>query len=506
MRKYISLIIVCLMLMLTSCSDKPDIRTIKIYNWVDYIDESILDQFVDYFKELTGETITYVYDTFETNESMYNTVKTGKTDYDVICPSEYMIQKMIREDMLEKFDLENYDLDLYQKNASLYLQNLFKDNKLDSYAACYMWGTLGLIYNPEALDEAANGTLYDKDSWEIMENPMFEGLVSLKDSVRDAYCVGSLLAHKAELKEVENKYTTNSSEYQKAVQDIINRTTPEAIELVSNELRNLKQNIYGLEVDSGKGDIVTGKIAMNVAWSGDAVYSMDLAEEEDTYLEYMVPREGGNVWFDGWVMPKGADIELAQAFINFLSQPEIAALNMEYIGYTSSIAGDAIFDLIEDWYGITSYQNEIEELEQSKANLTAEELESVNEQINSLKEELNEITTVPQDLTYFFEGTLSEEKLTDGLAIVNIDESYINRQFSTQYPSEECIKRCGVMQDFGDRNEAVLEMWINVKANKASPWLISSLVFFVLVVAGLVLYSKRSYFARIRRFKKYEKK
>ena len=506
MRKYISLIIVCLTLMLTSCSDKPDIRTIKIYNWVDYIDESILDQFVDYFKELTGETITYVYDTFETNESMYNTVKTGKTDYDVICPSEYMIQKMIREDMLEKFDLENYDLDLYQKNASLYLQNLFKDNKLDSYAACYMWGTLGLIYNPEALDEAAGGALYDKDSWEIMENPMFEGLVSLKDSVRDAYCVGSLLAHKAELKEVENKYTTNSSEYQKAVQDIINRTTPEAIELVSNELRNLKQNIYGLEVDSGKGDIVTGKIAMNVAWSGDAVYSMDLAEEEDTYLEYMVPREGGNVWFDGWVMPKGADIELAQAFINFLSQPEIAALNMEYIGYTSSIAGDAIFDLIEDWYGITSYQNEIEELEQSKANLTAEELESVNEQINSLKEELNEITTVPQDLTYFFEGTLSEEKLTDGLAIVNIDESYINRQFSTQYPSEECIKRCGVMQDFGDRNEAVLEMWINVKANKASPWLISSLVFFVLVVAGLVLYSKRSYFARIRRFKKYEKK
>lgn len=506
MRKYISLIIVCLMLMLTSCSNKPDIRTIKIYNWVDYIDESILDQFVDYFKELTGETIAYVYDTFETNESMYNTVKTGKTDYDVICPSEYMIQKMIREDMLEKFDLENYDLDLYQKNASLYLQNLFKDNKLDSYAACYMWGTLGLIYNPEALDEAANGTLYDKDSWEIMENPMFEGLVSLKDSVRDAYCVGSLLAHKAELKEVENKYTTNSSEYQKAVQDIINRTTPETIELVSNELRNLKQNIYGLEVDSGKGDIVTGKIAMNVAWSGDAVYSMDLAEEEDTYLEYMVPREGGNVWFDGWVMPKGADIELAQAFINFLSQPEIAALNMEYIGYTSSIAGDAIFDLIEDWYGITSYQNEIEELEQSKANLTAEELESVNEQINSLKEELNEITTVPQNLTYFFEGTLSEEKLTDGLAIVNIDESYINRQFSTQYPSEECIKRCGVMQDFGDRNEAVLEMWINVKANKASPWLISSLVLFVLVVAGLVLYSKRSYFARIRRFKKYEKK
>ena len=140
------------------------------------------------------------------------------------------------------------------------------------------------------------------------------------------------------------------------------------------------------------------------------------------------------------------------------------------------------------------------------AEVKEEKSAEVKETKTFTQEELNEITTVPQDLTYFFEGTLSEDKLTDGLAIVNIDESYINRQFSTQYPSEECIKRCGVMQDFGDRNEAVLEMWINVKANKASPWLISSLVFFVLVVAGLVLYSKRSYFARIRRFKKYEKK
>lgn len=506
MKKYICLLLLCLLFPVIVGCNKEEIRTIKIYNWVDYIDETVLDQFVVYFKELTGEDIQYVYDTFETNESMYNTVKTGKTDYDVICPSEYMIQKMIREDMLETFDFENNNLDIYQKNASLYLQNLFKENKLDNYAACYMWGTLGLIYNPEVLDEAAAGRQYELDTWEVMKNPMFEGLVSLKDSVRDAYCVGSLLSHKEELAVIAEKYTTSSDEYQKAVQEIINRTTPDAIEKVSNELRELKKNIYGLEVDSGKGDIVTGKIAMNVAWSGDAVYSMDLAEEEDTYLEYMIPSEGGNVWFDGWVMPKGADKELAQAFINFLSNPEIAALNMEYIGYTSSIAGDAILDLVEDWYGITSYQTEIEELQDSLNDLSGESLEETKNKIETLKTELSEITTVPQDLTYFFEGTVSPDRLTDGLVIVNIDESYINRQFSTQYPSEECIKRCGVMQDFGDRNEDVLEMWINVKANKASPWLISSLILFVLLVAGLILYSKRSYFARIRRFKKYEKK
>ena len=506
MKKYLMflLLIVCSFL-ITGCN-KPEVKTIRIYNWADYIAPEVLDDFVEYYKELTGETIGYVYDTFETNESMYNTVKTGKTDYDVICPSEYMIQKMIREDMLETFDLEKYDLDGYQKNASLYLQNLFKDNKLDMYAACYMWGTLGIIYNPEALDEAAGDSSYDLNTWEVMNNPLFEGIVSLKDSVRDAYCVGSLLAHQDELKAVADKYTTNSTEYQKAVQETINRTTSDAIEKVSSELRKLKENIYGLEVDSGKGDIVTGKIAMNVAWSGDAVYSMDLAEEEDTYLEYMIPREGGNVWFDGWVMPKGADKQLAQAFINFLSQPEIAAKNMEYIGYTSSIAGDAIFELIEDWYGITSYQAEIDELTESLTELTGQELEDAKTQIKDLESELESITFVPQDLTYFFEGTLSSDKLTDGQAIVQIDESYINRQFSTQYPSKECLNRCGVMQDFGDRNEEVLEMWINVKANKASPWLLSSLVLFVLLVVGFVLYSKRSYFARIRRFKKYEKK
>ena len=205
-------------------------------------------------------------------------------------------------------------------------------------------------------------------------------------------------------------------------------------------------------------------------------------------------------------MPKGADKELAQAFINFLSQPEIAARNMEYIGYTSAIAGDAIFELIEDWYGITSYQTEIEELTESLNELEGLELEDTKNQIKELENELESITLVPQDLTYFFEGTLSSDKLTEGQAIVQIDESYINRQFSTQYPSKECLNRCGVMQDFGDRNEEVLEMWINVKANKASPWLLSSLVLFVLLVVGFILYSKRSYFARIRRFKKYEKK
>ena len=143
----LSLVVILSVFSLTSCKEES-IRTLKIYNWVDYIDESLLDEFIEYHAENSnGERIEVIYDTFETNESMYNTLKTGKTNYDLVCPSDYMMQKMIREDMVEKLDLENYNLDEYYKNASPYIIDLFERNDWDQYAVGYMWGTLGLIYN-----------------------------------------------------------------------------------------------------------------------------------------------------------------------------------------------------------------------------------------------------------------------------------------------------------------------------------------------------------------------
>ena len=122
--------------------------------------------------------------------------------------------------------------------------------------------------------------------------------------------------------------------------NILNRTDDDTIEKVEQALIDAKKNVFGFEVDSGKNDMITGKININFAWSGDAVYAIDEAEEQEVYLNYSVPQEGSNIFFDGWVMPKGANTTLAEAFVNYISMPENACANMDYVGYTSVIAGD----------------------------------------------------------------------------------------------------------------------------------------------------------------------
>ena len=503
MKKYLLILIFFLsLILLTSCNKNK--LMIKIYNSSDYIDETILDEFIDWYREnIEDVEIGYIYDNFETNESMYNTLRTGKTDYDLCCPSDYMIQKMKRENMLEEFDFENYDINIYLENCSPYILNLFENAGWDKYAACYMWGTLGVIYNPSELgmlmdSKDGDDYYYEVTSWQDFNNPKFKGKVSLKDSVRDSYCVASILSNIDEL----NLFDNRSPEYNDLINDVINRVTDEDIDKALVQLRKLKENIFGLEVDSAKGDIVTGKIAMNLAWSGDAVYSIDQADEEGVELRYNVPDEGGNVWFDAWVMPKGANKKLAMAFINFISQPSIAKRNMEEIGYTSSIAGDEIFNLIDEWYGEESNKMAVAECEALYMEDPSEEnKEALNEALAYLEEAQYEDI----DLTYFFDGTLTENLLTDGLAIIKIDTSYIGRQFSTQYPDEDTLNRCGIMKDFEDQNEKVLQMWIIFRANEASIYLIISLVLFLFICGGIYLYTKQSYFQRIRRKRKQDK-
>lgn len=481
MKKFFSFIIIFLMLFLiTSC--KEEVLTIKIYNCVDYIDEEVLDQFVEWYKDRhNGEEIEVVYDTYETNESMYNTLRSGKTSYDLCCPSDYMIQKMIRENMVEEFD--GSKLDIYRQNCSPYILNLFEEQGWTNFAACYMWGTLGIIYNPSILGELMDTKNddgeyeYDVESWEDFNNPKFKGVISLKDSVRDSYCVAQILANKDMLMEnieITDDEIIYSDNYNQLIQETINRVSNEDIEKAEKELRRMKPNLFGLEVDSAKGDIVTGKIAMNLAWSGDAVYSIELAAEEDIELRYTVPIEGGNVWFDGWVMPKGANKELALEFINFLSQPEIAVLNMNEIGYTSPIAGDAIFELIKEWYGEDSLDE---------------------------GEDINDYEFEEFDLSYFFGDTLSEE-YQEEVKKVKIESSNVGSGFTAQYPDEDTLIRCGVMEDFKDQNEAVLQMWINFRANKASTTLIIALILFVLLCVVVFLFSKKSYIERVLRAKK----
>ena len=271
--------------------------TLRVYNWYEYIEDgkdedgnkvgpSVMEEWAADYKARTGKTVTVVYDMFETNELMLNTLKTGKTTYDLVCPSDYMIQKMIRENLLEKIDLDL--IPNYQTYASPYLKNLFLENGWEDYAVGYMWGTMGFIYNPEKVNEE------DINSWTILWNEAYKNKATAKNSVRDTYIIGVFYVYKEELDRLSGDFVAGKIDahtYQNQITAIMNRTDSETLAKVEEALNQMKKNIYGFEVDSGKKDIVTGKIDINFAWSGDAVYAMDTAEEEnDMNLNYIVPR------------------------------------------------------------------------------------------------------------------------------------------------------------------------------------------------------------------------
>ena len=479
---------------LTSCKEVEtnDKEVLRVYNWQDYINEgdeetdSVILQFEKYYKQKYNKDISVEYYTFETNENMLNVLKTGKSHYDLVCPSDYVIQKMIKEGMLEKFDkgsTPNFD-----NYGATYIKDLFARNKVtvdgvdhywNDYAVPYMWGTMGFMYNPENVSEE------DIKSWSILWDEEYKYKATLKDAVRDTYVAAAMYVFRDELKALNEKYTNKEisvEEYSRAVSSYMNSTTDESIEKIEKALNEAKKNAYGFEVDSGKSDIVTGKIDINFCWSGDAVYALDCAEEEsDMYLNYYVPDEGSNVWFDGWVMPKGANKELAQEFVNFLCDPQIAVQNMDYIGYTSAIAGQDIFDLVVDWYGVKTrdYYSDEEWVE-----LSDEEKEEVFEDEAAVLEAYENGEVYKVDLGYLFDGTIEDE------AIVYTYE--VNRQFSAQYPSYETIIRCAVMEDFGADNEKVISMWIRVKSDEVPVWIWIFLATMVVVAVAYFITTKAS--------------
>ena len=396
---------------LTSCSNKKasERYTLKIINSEDYIyldDEDpsndMTEQFKRYAKAHGYPNVDVVYDTSDTNETLYSELQTGKSDYDLINVSDYMAQKMASEGLivpLYKDDETREDkIPNYENYASEVLKGRLdeieatikwknpetkkiedKNVPLADYAVGYMWGTLGILFNPEySAFSHINPEQVKEDmhySFSGLWNKRYKGTISIKNSMRDTYAVGLMHAYEEEFVEIlaqlENGEITQE-EYMERFTDIFNRCKPSEVNQVKKALDSLKQNIFGLEVDSGKQDIVTGKIGINLAWSGDAVYAMDQAEDPELVgddlkeLYYCVPEIGSNLWFDAWVMPKNNNRsderrELALMFLDFISDPVNAAQNMEYTGYTSFIGGDSVLELIRDWYDIRTdeiYQDE----------------------------------------------------------------------------------------------------------------------------------------------------
>ena len=501
-------------------------QTLTIYNVEDYISQGN-DGYVDIignFEKEYGVKVNYY--TYDTNETMYNQFTLQKEGtYDLICTSDYMIQKLIKEELVEPMDDFKEYIPNYEKYAASALRQKLKDMEvpykgktvnLDEFAVGYMWGTLGIIYDPTYTDTITE----DVKSWDVFWDTDYEHVISIKNSIRDAYVVGLMHAYsKSEEFQIamnnylENPTDENKSTYNKMVQDIFDfkldgseasaNENLEKIATVKEELISLKQNIFGFEVDSGKNDIITGKIKLNLAYSGDAVYSITTAyEEQGKTLEYSVPLDGANIWYDAWTLPKGSNKTLAYEFLNYLSDPKNAADNMDYIGYTPYIVGDELFTLNGAWYGACDYHEgysytegthviydnvlyvckedlnpDVEShitdglyfdcLEYEHGEYAEGDMVSYNGKIyNCIQDTTSSIEDTSSwaevegyDLTFLFGDALSE-----GRRAVIYPFLGSENQLKTQYPDEFTIARCAIMNDFGEYNEEVVIMWSQVKA------------------------------------------
>lgn len=438
----------------TAQAAEDDTIVLRVCNWEEYIDlggwdeEEVIEldngteilgvnpmyqDFEEWYYETTGKKVRVEYSCFGTNEDLYNQLTLGDT-YDLVCPSDYMLMKLISENMAEPFSEEFFDpeneYNYYTRGVSPYIAQVFAENEIggeawEKYAAGYMWGTTGVLYNPEQMSEEEAST------WAVFDNPKFYRQVTLKDNVRDTYfaALGYLRAGELSAEEF-----LNDPDYQKKLSDMMNDVTPETIDEVERLLQHMMGNVYALETDSGKSDMVTGKIIANYQWSGDAVYAMDQAQEDDVYLSYAVPKECSNLWFDGWLMLKkgiGGDPEkkaAAEAFVNFVSRPDNAVRNMYYIGYTSAIGGgadDTVFSYVNWCYGA--------------------------------EEDEEELTAYP--LGYFFSGDDADKDY-----VVYTTKEQVGRQLYTQYPSSEVIRRTAIMGYFDEEEtKNINQMWINIR-------------------------------------------
>lgn len=275
-----------------------------VYNWGEYIDESVIEE----FEEETG--IDVIYDLFETNEEMYPVVEAGGVNYDVVCPSDYMIQKMAENDMLAELDysnipnIENIDPQYLEKSESFDPGN--------RYAVPYTWGTVGILYNTKRVEELG---IQPPSKWSDLWDPAYKGEILMQDSVRDAFMVA--------LKSLGYSMNSTNEEELKEARDLLIAQKP---------------LVQAYVIDQVRDKMIGGEAAAGVIYSGEMLFIQEEAAKQnlDYQLEYVIPEEGTNIWIDAWVIPKNAkNKENAEKWINFLCRPDIAKKNFEYITYAT---------------------------------------------------------------------------------------------------------------------------------------------------------------------------
>ncbi len=289
--------------------------TLYVYNAGEYIDPEIIDM----FEEETG--INVVYDVFETLEEMYPVIEAGGVIYDCVCPSDYMIEKMIHNNLLQEVNYDNIPNIKYIGDD--YLKMAAEFDPGNKYAVPYTWGTVGILYNTGMLDKL--GIPYPT-KWSDLWNPALKNEILMQDSVRDAFMVA--------LK--KNGYSCNTE-------------NPEELDAAMKDLIDQKPIVQAYVIDQVRDKMIGEEAAVGIIYSGEILYVQDELEGTDVNVEYAIPEEGTNLWIDAWVIPKNArNKEYAEQWINFLCRPDVAAKNFEYITYPTPNTG--ALELLDEEY------------------------------------------------------------------------------------------------------------------------------------------------------------
>ena len=286
-----------------------------VYNWGEYIDEDV----IPLFEEETG--IEVVYDMFETNEEMYPIVEAGGVKYDVVCPSDYMIQRMIQDNLLAEINYEN--VPNIKEIGQEYLDIASGFDPGNKYAVPYCWGTMGILYNTKRLEELG---VPAPTKWSDLWDERLKDEILMQNSLRSAFtCALKMLGYS------------------------LNTTSEEELAKARDVLIEQKPLVHAYVIDQVRDKMTGGEAAVSLIYSGEMLYIQDAVKEQglDFDLEYVIPEEGTYYWIDCWVIPANAEHkENAEKWIDFMCRPDIAKKNFEYITYATPNKG--AFDLLDE--------------------------------------------------------------------------------------------------------------------------------------------------------------
>jgi len=374
-------------------------QVLRVANWIDYIDLDLIPEFEEWYFRTTGEKIRVDYNTYTMPDTMYYQVANKHFDYDVCCPPEYLVERMMRHNLLQPIDTVDFlshGIPNWMKGTAAFLDeaiqmygDIYNVNS-KTYAVPFQWGTTSVVYNTKYVSRE------DVESWDFLFNSKFKGKIRIKDAFSDLFTILTLYSG---YKDVQEGRVTRDQ--------LAGNLTNENLAIIRDLLERMRPQIVGWEFDDGKERMASGEDWLAVTWNGDAQWAVGHAGP-DVKLDVIVPKEGSDLWVDCWVIPSYAvNVKAASYWINFMCHYDHAIRCMKVTNWPSAIAMPEILEALSD---------------------------------TTLKETI--------DLSYFFGPEGKEARINPLLY---------------SFPQYSDVKRLAIMRDVGDRMEDVRDIWDKIK-------------------------------------------